>query len=112
MKKIILNMLLLCGITVAAGAQAYDANPMANTPANQLENNAYYNNLVNNSYNEMYRSYWVWDKASFTWVKRVEPLLPPPPAVNNRRSYIIIGESNEVVRTTGTVTSGTKPKGQ
>jgi hypothetical protein len=89
MKKLILNILFLFGITTLASAQAYDAVPMAVTPANQPENNAYYRSFQNAYASEVYKSYWAWDKASLAWVKRVELVVPAPylPAINTDPRY-------------------------
>jgi hypothetical protein len=76
MKKLILNMLLLFGITVTVAAQAYDPIPMAVTPANQVQNSAWYQASQNAYASEVYTSYWAWDKTSSTWVKRVELVVP------------------------------------
>lgn len=80
MKKIILNVLFVFGITAFASAQAYDAVPMAVTPANMPQNNAFYNAAQNAYANEVYKSYWVWDNSSVSWVKRVELVTPAPVA--------------------------------
>ena len=106
-------MLLLFGITVTVAAQAYDPVPMAHTPVNQPENNPYYRAIQNTGYNEMYRSYWVWDKASVTWVKRVEPLVPIQyaPVLNPDPRYKINNNGNDVCKNNACVIR-TQPGGQ
>lgn len=86
MKKSFFSLLFIIVIARSAGAQSIDINPMANTPANQLENNGYYNSIQNNYYTEMYRSYWVWDVTAATWVKRVVLVTPAPAAVTPPQS--------------------------
>ncbi|MEP7238803.1 MAG: hypothetical protein ABI685_13085 [Ferruginibacter sp.] len=112
MKTFILNMLLLLGITVTAAAQAYDPVPMANTPSTQPENNnLLFNPSQNVYYTEMYRSYWVWDRTSSTWVKRVELVAPYPPVTNTATRYNQTYESNAGRNNAGTIII-TKPGGQ
>lgn len=114
MKKLIINMLLLFGITVAAVAQAYDANPMAHTPVNQPENNGYLNNLSQNGYyNEMYRSYWVWDVRSSSWIKRVELVAPAPyaPATNTGTPYQATNPNNNVLNRNAVTSKATAKRG-
>lgn len=109
-------MLLLFGIVVTVAAQAYDPVPMAHTPATQPENNALLYNPSQNVYaTEMYRSYWIWDKASFTWVKRVELVAPAPlpPVTNANTRYNIPYNGNDIGRiNAGAVKTKTKPGGQ
>jgi hypothetical protein len=115
MKKLILNMLLLFGITVTLAAQAYDPVPMAVTPSTQPENNTLLYNPQYGYATEMYRSYWVWDKASFTWVKRVELVAPAPlpPVTNSYAPYTIPYNGTDVGKAnTGAVKNKTKPGGQ
>jgi hypothetical protein len=114
MKKLIFNMLLLFGITVTVAAQAIDPVPMANTPATQLENNALlYNSPINPYCTELYKSNWVWDKTSVSWVQRVELVAPCPPVPNAITPNKVPYENNNA----GNVNSGTlitkpKPGGQ
>jgi len=112
MKKIIFNMLLLFVITASAVAQSVDPVPMANTPANQPENNAYFNAIQNPFYTEMYKSYWVWDKASATWVKLIELVGAPPPIINTGVYRGIDNSNNTNNNNAGTVKPRTKPGGQ
>jgi hypothetical protein len=115
MKKIIFNMLFLFGITTAVSAQAYDPVPMAVTPANQAQNNAWYYTSQNANSAEIYRSYWVWDKASVGWVKRVELVTPATymPAINVDPRYKILNKNDEVcMNNTCMINTQTKPGGQ
>ncbi len=116
MKKLILNMLLLFGITVTVAAQAYDAVPMAHTPANQIENNKLLFNPSQNVYaTEIYRSYWVWDKTSVSWVKRVEVMTPAlnTPAINADPLYKIPNQGYDVCYGDAClIKTKTKPGGQ
>jgi hypothetical protein len=100
MKKIIVNLLVVFGVTAAASAQAYDALPMAVTPANQPENNAFFRSAQTAYSNEVYKSYWVWDTRSVGWVKRVELVVPAPfiPAVNTDPRYKLPVNGNDMCR--------------
>jgi len=111
MKKLIINMLLLFGITITAAAQAYDPVPMAVTPANQAQNNAWYYASQNDYATEMFRSYWAWDKTSSTWVKRVE-LIAPPPVTKPDPRYKIIPKGDDVCMSNCLINSTPKPGGQ
>lgn len=81
-------------------AQAYDPIPMAVTPANQRQNNAWYYASQNAYSTEIYRSYWGWDKTSVSWVKRVELVTLPPytPAINADPRYEITYKGDNVCK--------------
>lgn len=112
MKKSFFSLLLLLIITTGANAQT-DPVPMANTPSTQLENNTMFFNPVQNPYyTEMYRSYWVWDVATLSWVKRVEVVAPITPGTNKntdtRYQNIDVWKGNADLR----VTYPVKPNGK
>jgi hypothetical protein len=98
MKKMIINMLFLFGISAAVSAQAYDPVPMAVTPANQPQNNAWYNASQNANSTDIYRTYWTWDKTSLTWVMRVEVLVPAKyvPSINADPRYKLVFKGDDV----------------
>ena len=113
MKKLILNMLLLFGITATVTAQAYDPVPMAITPANQAQNNAWYVASQNAYSTEIYKSYWVWDKTSVSWVKRVELVVPAPVITIPDPRYKIPSKGDDVCKSDGClIKDQTRPGGQ
>jgi hypothetical protein len=98
MKKLFFSLLVLFAITANVNAQVTnEPNPMAQTPANQPENNAYwYYPQQNVYYNDVAKSYWYWDKTSSTWMKAVELATPYTPVTDTDTRYKITYDGNDI----------------